>query len=265
MERFGHGGRAVLLIHGFATSSFLWRAVAPRIAEAGHTAYAVDLLGYGESDRPLEADYSIAAQTEYLARAMPVLRITGATVAGIGIGGGIAQRMAALHPERVERLALVNSVAFDECPGRDVRAVQLGTARFAIRVAQGMLGAAPLLRRVLEGSVANPDAMPARLVARYLAPYVGTEGVTHLLTLARALRREDVEELDLSALRVPSLVVWGEKDPWLDGGLAERIQGTIPGCALVRLPGVGHLVPEEAPDTLARLLVELAEGAERRG
>lgn len=262
MERFGHGGRAVLLIHGFATSSFLWRAVAPPIAAAGHTAYAVDLLGYGESDRPVEADYSIAAQTEYLARAMSVLRITGATVAGIGIGGGIAQRMAVLHPERVERLALVNSVAFDECPGRDVRSVQLGTARFAFRVAQGMLGAAPLLRRVLEGSVANPDSMPARLVARYLAPYVGTEGVTHLLTLARALRREDVQELDLSRLRVPSLVVWGERDPWLDSGLAERIQGTIPGCALVRLPGVGHLVPEEAPDTLARLLVELAERAE---
>jgi len=52
----------VLLVHGFPTSSFLWRAIAPRLAEAGHTAFAIDLLGYGESDRPLDGDYSIAAQ-----------------------------------------------------------------------------------------------------------------------------------------------------------------------------------------------------------
>lgn len=259
VERYGHGGRAILLIHGFATSSFLWRAVAPPIADAGHTVYAVDLLGYGESDRPLEADYSIAAQAEYLDRAMAALRIAGASVAGLGIGGGIAQRLAVLHPDRVQRLALVNSVGLDECPGRDVRSVQLGTARFAFRVTHSVLGAAPLLRRVLEGSVAHPEAMPARLVARYLAPYVGAEGVAHLLTLARALRADDVEELELSSVRVPSLVVWGEADRWLDSGLAERLRHAIPACALLRLPGVGRLVPEEAPDVLARALLELME------
>lgn len=259
VERYGQGGRAILLIHGFAASSFLWRAVAPTIAEAGHTVYAVDLLGYGESDRPLEADYSIAAQGEYLDRAMAALRVPRATVVGIGIGGGIAQRLAVLRPDRVEGLALVNSVGFDECPGRDVRSVQLGTARFAIRVSHGVLGAAPLMRRVLEGSVATAEAMPARLVARYLAPYVGTEGVTHLLTLARALRADDVEELDLSSVRVPSLVVWGEAERWLDSGLSERLRSAIPGCVLLRLPGVGRLVPEEAPDTLSRALLELIE------
>ena len=51
VERFGHGGTAVILIHGFGTSSFLWRNVAPSITDAGHTAYASDLFGHGESDR----------------------------------------------------------------------------------------------------------------------------------------------------------------------------------------------------------------------
>ena len=263
MERYGHGGHAVLLIHGFATSSFLWRAVGPALSLAGHTAFAADLLGYGESDRPLEADYSIAAQAHYLDRALAGLRVPRATVVGLGVGGGVALRMAVRHAGRVEGLALVNSVAFDECPGRDVRSVQLGTARFAIRVSHGVLGAAPLLRRVLEGSVANPAAMPARLVARYLAPYVGLEGVTHLLELARALRAEDVEELDLSALRVPALIVWGEEEQWLDSGLPERLQGAIRDSTLVRIPGVGRLVPEEAPAALAQLLVELLEHEER--
>jgi len=263
VARYGHGGRAVILLHGFATSGFLWRNVAATIAREGHTAYAVDLMGYGESDRPLDGDYSIAAQTEYLQHALASLRIPSAMLVGLGIGGGIALRFAVLHPARVERLTLVNSVAFDECPGRDVRMVQLGAARFAIRVTQGLLGAAPVLRRVLEESVARADAMPARLVARYLAPYVGSDGVAHLLTLARALHAADVEELDLSTLRMPTEIIWGEVDPWLDPGLPERLQAAIASSALVRLPDVGRFVPEEVPDVLSQLLIEQLEATTR--
>ena len=259
VERYGHGGRAVLLAHGFATSSFVWRTVGPLLAAAGHTAFAVDLLGYGESDRPIEANYSIAAQAEYLDRALASLRVPRATAVGLGVGGGIVQRLTLRHPARVDGLVLVNSVAFGDCPGRDVRAVQLGTARFALRVAHGVLGAAPLLRRVLEDSVARKETMPARLVARYLAPYVGPEGVTHLLTIARALKADDVEELDLSLIRAPVAIVWGEEQQWLDSGLPERLQSAIAGSSLVRFNGVGSLVPEENPDALVHVILELLD------
>jgi pimeloyl-ACP methyl ester carboxylesterase len=265
VERYGQGGEPFVLVHGFATSSFLWRAVGPALAANGHTAFALDLMGYGESDRPIECDYSIAAQTEYLDRAMTALRLTRATVVGIDMGGGVAQRLAVLNPLRVSRLVLINSVGLDDCPGKDVRAVQTGTARFAFAVARGVLGAAPLLRRVLEGSVADPAHMPARLVARYLAPFVGADGVSHLLTLARALRTEDVEQLDLSAITAPTQIVWGEEDRWLDSGLAERLQSAISGSTLIRLPGVARLVPEEAPETLSRILLEWMEEVEEAG
>ena len=248
-----------MLVHGFATSSFVWRVVGPLLAAAGHTAYAVDLLGYGESDRPLEANYSIAAQAEYLDRALAALRVPRAALVGLGVGGGIVQRLTLRHPGRVDGLVLVNSVAFGDCPGRDVRTVQLGTARFALRVAHGVLGAAPLLRRVLEDSVARKETMPARLVARYLAPYVGPDGVTHLLTIARALKADDVEELDLSLIRAPVAIVWGEEQPWLDSGLPERLQAAIAGSSLLRFHGIGALVPEENPDALAHVVLELLD------
>jgi pimeloyl-ACP methyl ester carboxylesterase len=261
VERYGHGGEQVVLLHGFGTSSFLWRAVAPLVADAGHTSLAIDLLGYGESDRPYEADFSVAAQAEYLDRALIGLRVSRATIVGVDIGGGVAQRLAVTRPERVSRLILINSVAFDEWPGGDVRTMQNTTWRRALRVTRSVLGAAPLLTPALAGSVADPEHMPPRLVARYLAPYVGTEGVAHLLTLARALQSDDLEELDLSSIRAPTLVIWGEEDRWLDSGLAERLREAVPDGRLVRLPGVGRLVPEEDPETLARLLVEFLSAA----
>ena len=252
-----------MLLHGFGTSSFLWRAVGLAIAEAGHTALAADLLGYGASDRPPDADYSVAAQAIYLENALAALRIERATVAGVDVGGGVAQRLAVTRPGLVSRLVLINSVGFDAWPGEDVKTVQRGTARFALRIARGMLGAAPLLTELLAGSVADAAHMPPPLVARYLAPYVGTEGVTHLLALARALRADDLAELDLGLVRVPTLIVRGTEDRWLGEEVAERLHEAIAGSVLIRLPGVGRLVPEEDPETLAALLLRFVQEGSR--
>src|SRR5918911_3189342 len=121
VERFGHGGRPIILVHGFPTSSFLWRRVGPALVMANHTAFAVDLFGYGESDRPFDADFSVAAQAEYLDRALTALRLQRASIVGVDLGGTIALRLAATRPERVDRLVVVNPPAMDELPGRDIR------------------------------------------------------------------------------------------------------------------------------------------------
>jgi pimeloyl-ACP methyl ester carboxylesterase len=257
VERFGHGGTAVILIHGFGTSSFLWRNIAPAITEAGHTAYAVDLFGHGESDRPFDADFGIAAQAEYLDAAMTALRVARGIIVGVDIGGDVALRLAATRPERVEKLVLINTPAFDEIPGRDITQMQRSTAKFAFRTTRGILGAAPLIEGVLKGSVSDPDTfMPVKLIARYLAPFVGKDGVSHLLTLASSITEDDMEEVDLRTIHVPALVIWGERDGWLDSKIADRLVNALPDGRLVRLQGVGRLVPEESPGRMAELLLE---------
>lgn len=257
VERFGHGGTAVILIHGFATSSFLWRNVAPSITEAGHTAYAIDLFGHGESDRPADADFGISAQSEYLDAAMTALRVARGIVVGVDIGGDVALRLAATRPERVEKLVLVNTPAFDELPARDITQMQRSTAKFAFRTTRGVLGAAPLIEGVLKGSVADPEThMPVKLIARYLAPFAGRDGVNHLLTLASSITADDLEDVDLKTIHVPALVIWGEQDPWTDSKMADRLVNALPDGRLVRLPGIGRLVPEETPERMNSLLLE---------
>jgi pimeloyl-ACP methyl ester carboxylesterase len=256
VERFGHGGTAVILIHGFATSSFLWRNVAPAITEAGHTAYAIDLFGHGESDRPSDADFGIAAQAEYLDAAMTALRVARGIIVGVDIGGDVALRLAATRAERVEKLVLINTPVFDELPAKDITQMQRSTAKFAFRTTRGILGAAPLVEGVLKGSVADPQHMPMKLIARYLAPFVGKDGVNHLLELASAIDKDDMDDVDLKSIHVPALVIWGEQDTWLDNRLADRLVNELPDGRLVRMPGVGRLVPEENPEQLNSLLLE---------
>ena len=256
VSRYGHGGAPVVLLHGFGTSSFLWRYVAPALALAGRTAFAIDLLGYGESDRPFGEDFGIAAQARYLDQALTALRLPRATIVGVDLGGGVALRLAATRADRVDQLVLVNPLAFDALPAGDVKVMQRNTARFALRASRGVLGAAPLLTPVLEGSVADPAHMPSRLVARYLAPYVGQDGVSHLLVLGRSIRASDLDDLDLASIVLPTLIVWGELDVWSDPSLPDRLASAIPNSRLVRVPTSARLVPEEAPGRLAELIVE---------
>jgi pimeloyl-ACP methyl ester carboxylesterase len=242
VARYGHGGPAVVLIHGFGTCSFVWRNIGPSIALANCTAFAVDMFGYGESDRPFDADYGIAAQAEYLDRALTALRIAKATVVGLDLGGAVALRLAAAQPDRVEKLILVNPIALDEIPAEDVKSLQKNTARYAFRVSRGLMGAAPLLRELLRKSVSDPARMPEALVARYLAPYVGRDGVDHLLRIARYVDKSDMEEINLRALPHPTL--------------GDQLADTIGGSRLVHLPSAGRLVPEDAPETLSNMVLD---------
>ena len=256
VERYGFGGQAVVLLHGFATDSFVWRNIGPAIARVNFTAFAVDMLGYGASDRPPDADYGIGAQAEYVDRAMTALRVARATVVGLDLGAAVAMRFAGAQPDRVEKLVLVNPIAFDSVPGDDVKALQKGTARHAFRLSRGVMGAAPLLRELLRQSVADPEHMPEPLVARYMAPYVGKDGIDHLLRISRFVDEDDLEEVDLRALPHSTMIVWGDRDPWVKSSVADQLADTIGGSKLVHLPNAGRLVPEDAADTLADMILD---------
>jgi pimeloyl-ACP methyl ester carboxylesterase len=252
----------VVLLHGFGTSAFLWRNVAPQLAKAGKTVFAIDMLGYGESDRPLDAQWGVAAQAEYVAAALTSLRVTRAMVVGNDIGGNVALSIAARFPERVERLVLINTIVGAEVHTPEIRAMQRSTARFALRLNHGVMGATPLLQPLLERSVANPAHMPPRLVARYLATYTGREGVRHLLHLARALREDDLPDVDIGRVRTPTLLVWGDADLALDANAIERTLTGFPKARLKRVQGAGRLVPEEAAEELALALIEFVRSPE---
>jgi len=114
---------------------------------------------------------------------------------------------------------------------------------------------------LLRDSVADEEKMPEALVARYLAPYVGQDGLNHLLALARAIDDADMQEIELGQIDRPSLIVVGDHDRFVSPKTAERLADTIPGSRLVRHPGVGRLFPEEAPETVANLILEFVGAA----
>ena len=254
VERFGYGGAPIVLVHGFGTSSFLWRHVGPMLAVRQCTAYAVDLFGYGESDRPFDADFGLRAQADYLDRALTALQLPLVTVVGMDIGGAVALRLATERRDRVARLVLVGTPPVRELPGAEIRDLQRETARYALRLSRGLFGASSLLTPFLEASVAAARHMPSVLVGRYLAPYLGRDGANHLLALAGALEDDEIDDLVLEEVRAPTLVVRGTRDRWCTRNVAEEFVDALPSARYEHVDEVGRLVPEEAPDELVELI-----------
>jgi len=254
-ERVGRGGHPVVLLHGFGTCSFLWRNLAPRLADRGYTVIALDLLGHGESDRPLDMSYGLAAQAEYVERALNALRLPAVSLLGQDIGGVVGLLLASQRPRRVHRLAVMNPPDLEELPGPEIRALQRTSARAALS-ANSLFGALTLLGPLLRAGVANPDSMTDRLVARYLAPWVGREGVELLLQMASAVELPEDERPWLAGVRSPVLAVRGDEDRWTTKDSVKRLIAGLTGAAvtLETVPAAGWLIAEDAPVALLSLV-----------
>ena len=249
-------GPPVLLIHGIPTNGALWREVAPRLAGRAR-ALVPDLLGYGRSGPPNGRPTDIPAQAGYLVELLDRLGIPRTTVVGHDLGGGIAQYLAVHHPDRVERLGLIDSVCYDNWPIPEMRALQLGAPVVRYFPAGLVLGTVQWdLRR---GFADHERARP--FLDAFLEPFSTPTGLNTFVELAGALDATTTELLapELPRLRMPVAIIWGEEDPFLEIAYGERLAREIPGATLTRVPGASHFVPADAPDAVADALLRLLD------
>lgn len=254
VERVGRGGPAVVLLHGLGTCTFLWRRLAPVLAMDGYTAIAIDLLGHGESDRPEDGNFTVGAQAEHVARVLAALRLPSVRVVGQDIGALVALTLAANPRAHVESVALLSPPDPDDLPGPEIRALQRSAALLVFG-ANTLFGAQPALAQLLHGGVANAEHMPDRLVARYLAPFVGPDGLNQLLQRAAAVELTGDQRELLADVRGPVLVAIGEAEaPKPSLSWATLLPSAS--VAVTQIAGAGRLLPEDAPDAVETLILE---------
>jgi pimeloyl-ACP methyl ester carboxylesterase len=254
------GEASVVLIHGIPTFSYLWRNVAPALTMAGLRTIAVDLLGYGRSDKPTGVDLGIAAQARMLATALRLLNCRGGTIIGHDIGGGVAQLLAIDHPDLVHRLVLVDTIAYDSFP-------EPGIARLKEPAWDAILGAADFdlkkgLTKGFRRGMVHSERVTPDLIAAYERPFQGVEGRLAYLRAARALRTEELaSRMDaVERLKIPTLIVWGAEDPFQPLRYGERLANAMPCARLDIIMGASHFLPEDAPEVLAQRIVSFATG-----
>jgi 2-hydroxymuconate-semialdehyde hydrolase len=244
-------GPAVVLLHGFPTSSFLWRAFVPALAMGGMRVVAIDFLGYGDSDKPKGAALDVRAQAGYVRELLTGLGIDRFAVVGHDLGGAVAQLLCL--DGGVEAMVLIDTVAFDAWPIEGVRMLQ--EARPDQETPDFVRSVVDL---TLDLGVAHAERVTEQVREAYAEPFAHPAGARAFFRAVRAIDGLGLagREADLGSLEIPVLLLWGEEDPFLPVELAERLNEAMPTSSLALLPGCSHFLPEDAPETLVPLVYE---------
>ncbi len=229
----GRRGIPVVLIHGLGSSAETWAALMPLLSRE-YLVYAPDLPGFGKTPLAPEGT-NVSTHILYLERFLDALGYPRAILVGNSLGGWIATRLAVEHPERVERLFLLNSAGLRREGMNSPYAVDHAAAR---RMLEHTLGfSLPVPKFMLDEVVRNSQT-PA--YAGFMNSY------------------DPREELDgvLVDVRVPTTIIWGERDRLLPIISARDLHNGIASSDMVLLPRVGHMPQIQAPAKVARLIME---------
>ena len=256
--RIAGEGPAIMLIHGVAGSSEQWEP-AMRLLARDFTVLAPDLLGHGRSAKP-RGDYSLGAYAAGLRDLTVALGIDSATVVGHSLGGGIALQFAYQFPERTDRLSLVSSGGL----GREVhfllRAATLPGSELVLplisndRVRDAGTAVSGFLGRL--GLRTGPDIAE---FARGYATLADADSRRAFLHTLRAVidhggQRVNATDRLYLAEDMPTLIVWGRRDPIIPVRHAGTAHRGMPGSRLEVFDDAGHFPQLDEPDRFADAL-----------
>ncbi len=253
---------AIVLLHDLPGGAFTWTDALPKLEATGRAIYAFDLLGYGNSDRPWPSDTSIWGHADDLSYALMRLGLRDIVLVGFGLGGAVAQILATrLYRERIAKLVLLDSYGYQwafapDWPLPDMVKRQDPEAAMHTPLDQMVSD----LRKTLPTAAASSTYLAGSKLDAYLGEWNGDLGKDLLFQHIRLLNPIYMNSVssDLRLLDIPVLLIWGDSDRITPLSIGRRMQREIPGARLETLNATGHLVLDEAPDAVGKLIADFA-------
>jgi pimeloyl-ACP methyl ester carboxylesterase len=265
-------GPLVVLLHGFPEFWYGWRHQIGGLARSGFFVVAPDQRGYNLSGKPRGIrNYTLDKLAGDITGILDHYGRERAMISGHDWGAAVAWHLAIHHPERVERLAILNVPH----PGAMNRALlqplsgQFSRSWYALffqlpGLPELLLRAHRFaaMRRMLRVSAAHPNTFTAEDLARYVEAWSQPGALTAMLNWYRAVLQGGTRYANQERVRVPTLILWGERDIALVSDLAEMSLAYCDDGRLVRFPEASHWVQHEAAERVTSRMAAFFAGAE---
>jgi pimeloyl-ACP methyl ester carboxylesterase len=255
-------GPPLLLIHGFGASTYTWRHIAPELAKS-HRVIAVDLKGFGQSDKPFDGRYSVYDQAELLAQLIEDKDLRNLTLVGHSFGGGVALLLALEANQRLQgritRLVLLDSIAFPQNIPVFFRLLDVPlVSQLGVRMVPPSVQARVALRiAYFDDSKIDPEE-----VELYAAPLKTAAGKHAIIHSARQIVPEDIAELSerYKTIELPTLILWCDHDRIVPLEVGIKLRRTLPNSTLRLVEDCGHMPQEEQPASTLSLILGFIGG-----
>ncbi|KAG0581452.1 hypothetical protein KC19_4G253000 [Ceratodon purpureus] len=273
-------GPPMVLIHGFGASAFHWRYNIPELAKT-HTVYAMDLLGFGLSEKAL-IEYNADVWRDQVADFVREVVGKPAVLAGNSVGGYTILNAAAANPDLVSGLVLLNASGQfessdqklgEETPEKDVvemeesllkrifitpikDTVQKYSILFAFWQAKQPARIESVLRNVYKDQTNVDDYLVNSIVQPTSDPNAG-EVYYRLMTQVLFKRSNQTINKLVTQISCPVLLLWGDLDPWMGPSKCDQFKKLYPKATIVRLQA-GHCPHDEVPEQVNKALLDFA-------
>ncbi len=240
----GNSDNTLVLIHGLGASAERWEYVIPHFKEH-YRVIVPDLIGFGYSDKPL-VDYTTEFFSEFLKKFLNKLEISNPVIVGSSLGGQITAEYTINNNNDVQKLILVSpsGVMKHSTPALDA---------YVMAALYPNMEAAKSAFEMMSGTSKDIDQkIVESFVERMQLPNAKMAFMSTLL----GLKNSQVLTEKLSSITVPTMVVWGGKDPVIPVKYADSIVSTIKDCRFYRMDGCGHTPYVEAPDDFVKIVME---------
>ncbi len=245
---------SILLVHGFAGSTFSWQAAADRLQAKGYEVVAVDLPPYGFSDKSHRTNQSVTAQADRLFHLIQS-EFPGRQwhLAGHSMGGAVVQAFALLYPEKVKGVTFVAPALFSR-----IQVVNESAQNLLWSSPVGFILGALAERWFISGlrvagllESAYGTAPTKQQVRGYLDP-LRVPGTARAI-LSSSGNSAELYDLDAAVFDVPAIAIWGDSDSWVPHTSRSAALERMPGVELVIMEGVGHNPMETHLDELLEI------------
>ena len=244
-------GPVVVLLHANYSSLFMWQPWVEALTDR-YRVIRIDLPAHGLTGPEPSGNYTLERIQQLFERFVDERGLTRFTVVGTSIGGTVAMRYAADHPERIERLVLIS-------PGSLEPRVRGRTTPANLPRAADILGYVlpkSFTRFMLTNDYGDPARVTEAVVDEWYEMWMREGNRLAMLNLLRQYVSGGVEE-KIRSVRVPVLLIWGEKNKRVPVSLAYETRALLENSPEVRLeilPGIGHMLVQEAPQQSAQLI-----------
>ncbi len=254
----GKGDQHILLLHGFRAHTYTWRHLIDPLAQEGYHVWAVDLIGYGFSDKPDQVPYHVDFFVQQIKAFMDAKEIARAHLVGNSMGGGLALNFACTHPDRTHSLSLLNALGYPlNLP------LYLSIGRYFGKLWAPFLGPT-VIRNGLKQIVFNQNCITEEQVEAYSLPYRFPGGaMASLLTLQQFDNQQLIEMGQrYTTLQHPLLVIWGDHDRLIPVSHYEKFLKDFPQAHKLLISKCGHIPQEEEPEQVIAAILEFLQHVE---